>query len=217
MKNTTKQKPRLYIFDMDGTLLPNTTASLEISKITGHTEELETLEAHYKDKKIDSCQFATTIHQMWGALPYHIILKAFHKCPKIQNIPEVLAHISKEGNISCLMTSSPHFFANLFYDYGFNYVFSSQMLNLAKGSLHIEKILKPEDKPLFAEHLCSKLALDYKASIAFGDSMTDVPLFQSLHHTISVNGDERVRPYAKHHYEGMDLMHAYEVANTSTF
>ncbi len=211
MKHAAKKKPRLYIFDMDGTLLPKTTASLEISKITGHTKELQTLEAHYKEKQIDSNHFATTVHKLWGKLPYHIVLKAFHASPKIHNISEVLTHISAKGDVSCLITSSPHFFANLFYDYGFNYIFSSQMHNLAKGSLHIEKILKPEDKPVFAKHLCAKLDIDFQASAAFGDSMTDVPLFQNLQHTVSVNGDEKVKPYAKHHYEGHDLMQAFQL------
>lgn len=214
MKTTEKQKPRLYVFDMDGTLLPNTTASLEISKITGHTKELEDLEVRYREKEIDTNFFAATVHKLWAKLPYHIVLQAFRTCPKIKNIHEVLSHIAAKGDVSCLITSSPHFFANLFYDYGFNYIFSSQMMNIVQGSLHVEKIVKPEDKPQFAKHLCSTLGIDFEHSAAFGDSMTDVPLFQNLAHTVSVNGDEKIRPFAKHHYEGKDLMQAFDLVNS---
>jgi phosphoserine phosphatase len=59
--------------------------------------------------------------------------------------------------------------------------------------------------------------LDQLHCVAFGDSMSDYPLFQELVHTVSINGDETLKSLARYHYEGSDLHEAFlNVCNAQT-
>jgi phosphoserine phosphatase len=45
-------------------------------------------------------------------------------------------------------------------------------------------------------------------SIAFGDSMSDYPLFRALSHTVAVNSDDELSRLARMTYHGFDLYDA---------
>lgn len=203
---------RLFIFDMDGTLIPRSTALLEISKQTGHFEEFEELEKQLIEKRINNHNFATRVHSLWGKIPHEKIKNAFLNSPKLENIDTVLKYIKAHGGTSCLITMAPHFFADHFFDYGFDHIFASRVLNIQEGTLHLEHLPNSHDKPRIAQELCQKLGIDFSHSIAFGDSISDEPLFETLTHTVAVNGDEYIKRIAKYNYEGLDLMQAFTLA-----
>src|SRR5437667_6266657 len=100
---------RLYVFDMDGTLLPNTTACLEIAKATNSLSELHRLEEEWRVGVIDTKQFADSLHGMWGGLKPPTIRSVFAACPKLRNIKPVVEDIRNRSDLSCLITMSPHY------------------------------------------------------------------------------------------------------------
>lgn len=202
---------KLYIFDMDGTLLPKTTGLLEIAKITGHLKEVQLLEKLYLEQKANSELFSNTIFTLWKELTHEHVKEAFLKAPKIENIKQVLESIAENGHVSCLITASQDFFANHFYDYGFNYIFASEEYCLDQKKLKSGKPIESKDKLRLAEQLCEKLSLPFQETVAFGDSISDVHLFKSLTHTVSVNGDHHIHDLAAHHYEGLDLLEAFQL------
>ncbi len=204
---------RLFIFDMDGTLLPNTTAMIQIAEITGHGKELAILEKEYLDKEIDNHQFAKKLYDLWKDLSIETIREAFNKTPKLKNIEKGLRKIKKGGGIPCLITAAPEFFANHFLDSGFEFIFASKPFNLTERRHTPESVLHAKDKPVLAARLCERLNLDFRESAAFGDSHSDIPLFKALTHTVSVNGDAHIMPFAKHHYNGQDLMEILDLLN----
>lgn len=199
---------RLFVFDMDGTLLPFTTAMLEIAKIMGNMEKLVGLEKHYVEGKLGSTQFAEEVYNLWSTISEETVKKAFIETPKLKNIKEALQKIKSHGAVSCLITSSPTFFADHFYDYGFDYIFASKPFTLTERVFTPQHILYGKDKPVLAKELCQKLKIPFEETVAFGDSISDVHLFQELKHTVSVNGDAHVKELAKFHYSGMDLLEA---------
>src|ERR1700761_2549213 len=95
---------RLFIFDMDGTLLVNTTASLEIANFTGTVDQLHLLEKSFADGVIDAFGFAQKISAFWGVLDKSIVRRAFETTPKLENIEDVTALIRRGGGRSCLIT-----------------------------------------------------------------------------------------------------------------
>lgn len=200
---------KLFVFDMDGTLLPKTTSLLEIAKVIGKIEEMESLESMYYQKQIDPIALAKAIHEFCKTISHETVKSAFELTPKLHNIRPVLKRIKDEGNVSCLVTASPDFFANHFYDYGFDNIFASRPFALNEDHFTPEHIIHAKDKPVLVKQLCEKLQVPFEHTVAFGDSHTDVPLFQSLTHTISVNGDHHIKDHAKHFYRGLDLMEAY--------
>ncbi len=200
---------KLYIFDMDGTLLPRTTASLEIAKITNTLTELHELERRFIQEKLPTREFAKYIHELWGLLHPTVIEAAFSAAPKLKNISETLSVIKERGDVSCLITMSPDFFADCFYPYGFDHIVASPFPRQVEDQIDLDKILKPEDKPRVSDDLARAYGLDFNASVAFGDSMSDYPLFQQLRHTVAVNGTADLKKVSTHHYDGDDLYQAF--------
>lgn len=82
---------KLFVFDMDGTLLPRTTASLEIAKKTGTLEELRILESRFAAKELDTKMFASEIHKLWGVLGEDVIRSAFESTTKMKRIDTVIS------------------------------------------------------------------------------------------------------------------------------
>jgi phosphoserine phosphatase len=200
---------RLFVFDMDGTLLVKTTACVEIAKTAGNLDQLHRLERQFAVGEIDAVGFAKQIGALWGVMDEQIVKEAFEATPKLANIRAVTALIRRAGGKSCLITMSPDFYAHLFYDFGFDFIGASQFPKSFDEEIVPEKILNPKDKAVLVERWCHELGLDMNRCVAFGDSMSDYLLFQELDHTVSVNGDPTLRALARYQYEGLDLHDAF--------
>src|SRR5262249_42966982 len=83
----------LHVFDMDGTLLGGTTASLQIAAALGGVEALTALEHSFGRGELDTRGFALAIRELWAALtPAHVVA-AFDGSPWLSGIREVCADI----------------------------------------------------------------------------------------------------------------------------
>lgn len=204
---------KLFVFDMDGTLLPRTTASLEIAKSTGTVNELQSLERRFAARELDTKMFAHEIHKLWGIVDEKIIRSAFEGATKLRRIDTVISVLSERDQKSCIITMSPDFFAELFREHGFDYVFASGFPRAEGEPLRPERILTPEDKVRLTTQVCEELGVDVVDVVAFGDSMSDYPLFRTLVHTVSVNGTPELERLAKYKYRGDDLYEIFELHN----
>jgi phosphoserine phosphatase len=70
-------------------------------------------------------------------------------------------------------------------------------------------ILNPKDKVRLVETERTQRGLETHACVAYGDSMSDQPLFTVLDNTVAVNADERLEASARAAYRGEDLRDAY--------
>jgi|SRR5271170_536064 len=200
---------RLFVFDMDGTLLIGTTACIEIAKVSGTLHELHAWEEKFACGEIDAFCFAQEIGALWGMVDEQVVRASFEATPKLSNIKAVTDLIRKGGGKSCLITMSPDFYAHLFYEYGFDFIGASQFPRSADEEVRREKILSPKDKARLVRGWCDRLGFELDKCVAFGDSMSDYLLFKELEHTVSVNGDSTLRSMARHQYEGSDLHEAF--------
>ena len=201
-------KRRLFVFDMDGTLLPSTTACLELARATKTNAQLKALEADFVASRIDTKGFAASINALWGALDPKIIHGAFERSPKLRNIREVTRMVAEAGGKSCLISMSPDFFTIHFREFGFDHIHSSRFPRNGEP-LKLDHILVPEDKPRLVREICAKESLDFSETVAFGDSMSDYPLFRCLRLTVAVNSDLELEGLALAKYRGDDLHSAY--------
>jgi phosphoserine phosphatase len=200
---------RLFVFDMDGTLLMRTTACIEIARVSGTLGQLHILEQQFAAGEIDAFGFAQNIGGLWGMVDDRVVRTAFEATPKLANIKAVTTLIRRGGGKSCLITMSPDFYANLFYEYGFDFIGASQFPRTANEKVEREKILNPKDKARIAQEWCNRLGYQLDECVAFGDSMSDYPLFKELEHTVAVNGDSTLRNLARYRYDGADLHAAF--------
>ena len=203
---------RAHIFDMDGTLVPRTSAPVLVAAALGRDDSLAELEARFADGIATAAEFARALHQMWGIVPPEIARQAFSTAPLIENIREVLQDIRARGEVACLITMSPDYFAEHFLEFGFDAVFASRFPRSIEIALDEGGILNPEDKPRLASRFCAEHGLQLQDAVAYGDSMTDVFLFREVGLGVSVNGDHHLAELAHVTVEGPDLMLAYRAA-----
>lgn len=211
-----KQRPRLFVFDMDGTLLHGTTACAELaSAIPDTAAALEQIEAAFASGEIDTVEFAQKIHTLWGVLDHEFVEKVFRDAPKLANIDQAMGLLKSRGDMVCMITMSPEFFARHFSSLGVDRIFASQFPETSVQTLHNGSILTPEDKPTIVSELCSDFGFDLGDVVAFGDSMSDWHLFRQLQHTVAVNADRRIRALARYVYDGDDLLEALRLVDST--
>jgi phosphoserine phosphatase len=200
----------LHVFDMDGTLLEGTTASLQIARHLGATEELVELEARFAAGDIDTRGFAAAVHGLWGDLTPSAVADVFAASPWLTGIREVCADIRERGERSVVITMSPDFFARHLVDLGFDDVMASRFPALPfLEPLDPANILTPRDKVRLVENMCEQYGISRSQCVAYGDSMSDAPLFRHLTKTVAVNADHHLTELATLSYRGNDLAEAY--------
>ncbi|MFC4907484.1 HAD family hydrolase [Actinomadura gamaensis] len=206
----------LHIFDMDGTLLTGSTASLQIARHTGTEAELRELEARFAAGDIDTTAFSIALYGIWrDGLTAATVASAYAGSPWLRGIGEVCADIRARGERSLVITMSPDFFARHLLDLGFDEVVASRFppLPLA-GPPEPGDILTPADKVAITDRVRTEHGLDVQQCVAYGDSMSDAPLFRHLPHTVAVNADHHLAHIAALDYRGDDLVHAYRLGRT---
>jgi phosphoserine phosphatase len=201
-----------HIFDMDGTLLHGTSAPVVLAAVLGEREALAVLEDRFLSGTATAQPFARELHAMWGIVAPELAQQAFAAAPLVANIREVLADIRRRDERACLITMSPDYFAEQFLDFGFDAVFASRFPRDAQTPLDETAILTPEHKPRLAARFCAPHGLTMQDAIAYGDSMSDVFLFDEVGVRVSVNGDHHLAERSDIAVVGTDLLPAYRAA-----
>lgn len=206
----------LHVFDMDGTLLPGTSATREMAKVFGHAPDIDALERDFAAGRIDTRQFARSMFRLWGPLDPGRVRVAFDASPKMRRIREVVMDIRARGHRSAVITMSPLCFADHFRELGFDEVYGSVFPRSPEADVDVEAILRPDDKPLLANAMCVQHGIGPDRVVAYGDSLSDRYLFEVAPVSVAVNGDAHVRSLASVGYIGRDLWEAYELALSSS-
>lgn len=200
----------LHLFDLDGTLLRDTSSPLEISRRLGVADELVAVQDLYDAGEIDSAGFAARVRELWGDLTPETVREVAESAPWIDGIEDVCADIAARGETSVLITLSPDFFARHLHDRGMTVVHASRFppVPFAEDADPAEP-LSPPDKVRLAEMERLERDLPRTACVAYGDSLTDGPLFAAYPHTVAVNARPELEVLARTAYRGGDLREAY--------
>lgn len=205
----------LHIFDMDGTLLRGTTASLEIARRLDCAPGLLQLETAFASGAVDTYHFASEVCRLWRKLTPELVADVFAKAPWIGGMADVLDDIRLRGERSVVITMSPDFFADRLSKLGVDAVVSSRFPPLPFSSAPDPRgILSPADKVVAVERILKALGFNRESCVAYGDSSSDIPLFRELNNTVAVNADQSLRNLARVHYNGDDLRVAYRLARS---
>ena len=200
----------LHGFDMDGTLLRGTTAPIEISRRIGRLEPLAELERGFAAEEVTAAEFAVEMRALWEDLTAELVAEIIAEAPWIDGIDDVCADIAQRGERSMLITMSPDFFAEHLGERGIDVVRASRFPPLPFAApIDPVGILNPADKVRLAEEERAVHGLPRSACVAYGDSMSDIPLFAVLENTVAVNADATLESAARVAYRGEDLREAY--------
>lgn len=197
---------KLHIFDMDGTLLAGS-ACLELSRHAGHIDAVNEMEARWGRGEIGHVEFYELLLPLWRELGDADVEEVFAGVAWLDGIEEVWRDIDARGERSAVITLSPQFFADRLLDLGLHEAFGAEVRS---GEPPLpERVLTPESKVYIATELLERLGLGAADTVAYGDSASDLPLFEMLDNTVSVNGSASLADHAALAYEGQDLRGAY--------
>jgi phosphoserine phosphatase len=200
----------LHVFDMDGTLLRGTTAAIELSRRVGRLEPLAELERGFAAEEISPAQFAVEMRALWEELTAELVAEVVGEAPWIDGIEDVCHDIAERGERSMLITMSPDFFAEHLGVRGIDVVRASRWpAPPFAAPIDPAGILSPADKVRLTEAERTAHGLPRRACVAYGDSMSDLPLFAMLDNTVAVNADAALERAARVAYRGEDLRVAY--------
>ncbi|HEY2054399.1 MAG TPA: HAD family phosphatase [Solirubrobacterales bacterium] len=199
---------KLHIFDMDGTLLAGS-ACLELSRRAGHIDTVEEMEERWGRGELGHIEFYELLLPLWAELGEDDIEEVFAGSPWLEGIEDVWRDIDARDERSVVITMSPQFFAEKLLGLGLHEAFGAEVL--AGGEVVPEGVLTPEMKVYIATEVLERLGLGSEDTVAYGDSASDVPLFEILDNTVSVNGSESLAEHAALAYRGNDLREAYRL------
>jgi len=197
---------RLHVFDMDGTLLRGA-ASVELSRHLGIFEIADTVERSWLAGEITDLDFWDTMLPLWAHASEADIDAAFAAADWIDGVREVFADIGRRGEIVAVISQSPHFFVRRLEGWGAHRTFGSRVLPGVATTRDV--MLTPQHKVDIARALLAEYGLGEDDCVAYGDSTSDVALFDHFTHTVGVNSREVLRPRAAVTYDGDDLREAY--------
>jgi phosphoserine phosphatase len=192
---------RLLVFDMDGTLLPGTTANLELARVLGQESMVRDLEASYLAGAIDNHHYAASILGMYGMLRPDHVEEAFENAPKLEGLAELSIWAKAHGVGVAVLTTGPEFFARKFIErYGFDHVAGS-VFPVHEGTIELTacRVIRDADKPVHTTSLCRRMRIQARYCVAVGDSRSDIALFKSFANSIALNYDPVLAGKAKYY------------------
>lgn len=202
--------PRLHLFDLDGTLIHGSAAPVEISRQLGLVEEVTELERAFAAREIGPPRFAARVRELWSGLTEAHVAAAFAGAPWLAGIREVWADIRAEGGHCAVISLSPGFFVERLLEWGAHAAYGSRFPAVPfREPVDPAGILSAAAKVGLADGLCARFGVGRADCVAYGDSMSDAPLFAALPVSVAVNADHHVRGLASHTYAGRDLREAY--------
>ncbi|WP_328537849.1 HAD family hydrolase [Streptomyces sp. NBC_00344] len=201
---------RLHLFDLDGTLIRGSAATVEISRQLGLLEEIGLLERDLISGVIGPPQYAVRVHALWSGLTLEHVVAAFAASPWLTGIQEVWRDIRERGEYCAVISLSPSFFVERLLGWGAHAAHGSRFPEVPfTKPVDPAGILSAASKVRVADQLCTEFGVGRDDCVAYGDSMSDVDLFGAVPLSVAVNADHLLAGLATRVYTGGDLREAY--------
>ena len=203
---------RAHVFDMDGTLLHGTTAPVLLAAALGEPEALAALETRFSSGAATTVQFARALHDMWGVVAPEVAQQAFAAAPVVANVREVLARhppprraLLPDHDVAGLLRRAvPRLRLRRRVR-----VALPALCDDAAGRVRHPQ---PGGQATARRPVLRRAWAPLDDAIAYGDSMSDVFLFEQVGVRVSVNGDHHLAERSDIAVEGTDLLLAYRAA-----
>ncbi len=194
-------------FDLDGTLLRDTTVSLFTAERLGRTDELLDLEERYSAREIPNAAIADTSAHWFEGVPIAEVERWLEGAPWIPGIGQTVDVLKEHGLRGILGTVTWRFAAETLRGrYGFDAVSGTEMKVV--GERLAGRVLRhfdEHDKLRFVEDYCGKLGVPMSRCVAVGDSRSDIPLFGVVGLAMALNATPAARAAADVRLEADDV------------
>ncbi|WP_329289005.1 HAD family hydrolase [Streptomyces sp. NBC_01455] len=203
---------RLHLFDLDGTLLYGSSAPPEISRQIGLEAETIVIEQAISAGRIGPPEYATQVYALWAQLTDAHVAAAFEQAPWLSGIEDVWAEIRNNGDYCAVISLSPSFFVERLTRWGAHAAYGSRFPALPFAEpVDLAGILSAAAKVQIANRLCEEFGVRRADCVAYGDSLSDKDLFETVPVSVAINADRPLAGIATHSYMGRSLWEAYEL------
>lgn len=198
---------RAIFFDVDGTLVPETSSSQHLAGFLGHYDELVAAENAYAAGKLDN--FAVSVLDAAGWQSHHKddIDRWIAQLPLVDGIPEVVAWCRDRDIQPYLATLAWQPVGEYLCDrFGFEGSCGPR-LSSSRGvfSGGVESHLDEFGKRDLAFEVVRSLGLEPVDCIAVGDSRSDLPLFACVGFAVAFNAGDAAQAAANVSIDSNDL------------
>jgi len=199
---------KLVSFDMDGTLIKNTTADLFFASLLNVEKEVLELETGLKQGLIDNNDFMVKVGLIMKELSLDFVTNNFHNLPLIDGIEDTIEALKHHGVITMLITSSGEYFANLFKSrFQFDYVFGTKHHIDENGFIGIGiDDCSGKTKAMHLAQIAESNHISLAECVAVGDSLSDIPIFEKVGLAIAFNSDETLEGKADIYLKSDNLL-----------
>ncbi|MFJ8870594.1 HAD family hydrolase [Streptomyces sp. NPDC102473] len=194
-------------FDLDGTLLRDTTTSLVLAEAMGHRPAVEELERLYSAYEIDNYEFASREASLFTGASPEQIRQHLRSAPWIGGVEETLRTLTEAGCTILLATLAWRFAAQELEHRPWFADVSGAGMDLENGLLtgRVAQHIDENAKQAFVESWCRSHGIELSQVAAIGDSRSDVPLFKTAGMAIALNATQEARDVANHTINTEDL------------
>ena len=198
---------RLVAFDLDGTLIPDTTVSLSLARHLGYQVELQELERQFRDGEIGNAVIADFEAERLRGLAVNEAEEIVEGIPLIEGLRETLETLKAHG-IATLIATITWSFAPRVYRHRFDFDgHCGTVMGEAAGHLTggVVRYCDAFDKCDYVVAEALRRGLEPEHCAAVGDSRSDLPLFGWVGASLALNATAAARKAARHAIETNDL------------
>lgn len=178
-------------FDVDGTLVPQTSSSQHLASYLGHLEVLRQAEDDYADGRMDNREVSVLDAEGWRGHSQEAVRRFLIDLPLVAGIPDVLSWCREHDVATYLATLAWEPVGLYLCDtFGFDGSCGPTLVQqddrytgLVAG--HFDEY----DKRDFAQRVADGLGLTLDRCAAVGDSRSDLPLFAEVGFSVAFNAN----------------------------
>jgi len=198
----------MHVFDLDGTLLHGS-STIEISRYFGKSSIGEEIERRWFAGTITDREFWQVLLDVCGHATSADIRAAFEQARWMKGVQETFRDIGSRGEVALVISQSPIFFVRELQQWGAHETYGS---SLAIGEPFSDNAtLQPADKLSITKDAIARYGLAPEDCVGYGDSSSDVDLFEWLPKTVGVNPSPRITELTSVQYIGGDIGEAYRL------
>ena len=181
--------PKLVVFDIDGTLLPDTTIARHMAAHLGDLPLIDELEDGWANHKVDHEEFAVRSAASYAGHNLKTLADAAATLPTIEGAAQVVRVLRETGCSVILATMSMAFAARvLAAKLGCHDAKGTELeMNGDMFTGKISAFNYETDKAVYACRYGEKLGIQKQDIAAIGDSRADIPLFAEAGRAIALN------------------------------
>ncbi|MCE0492737.1 HAD family hydrolase [Vibrio salinus] len=183
---------KVACFDLDGTLVKNTSTGQHLAGKMGHADEMAKIERWYKEGKVSNADVAALDGKYYRGYSVSDIHGFLDDIPTVDHISETVSYFASRGIPSIVCILAWKFVAEYFANkYGFS-GWSGPDLELDSSGIFTGRVLTDfheTDKPVYVNDYCQKIHANLSEAFHVGDSRSDLPLFKQVGFSVAFNAD----------------------------